>query len=106
MNIESKERISRIRDLNDAFRRTFSGGRVMMACGVDALPDMIKARALLLVSLFDRFSEGNDPHGSTTSEASTLPAARSFGRSTITVSGVSADRKIRVTRSEPRACSP
>ena len=63
MDIESKERISRIRDLNDAFRRTFIGGRVMITCGVDALPDLIKAKALQLVTVFDQFGEDNDPYG-------------------------------------------
>src|SRR5260370_40106232 len=63
MDIESKDRIARIRDLNDAFRRTFSGGRVMMTCGVDTLPDMVKAKALQLVATFDQFTEDNDPSG-------------------------------------------
>src|SRR5260370_5572562 len=63
MDIESKDRIARIRDLNDAFRRTFSGGRVMMTCGVDTLPDMVKAKVLQLVATFDQFTEDNDPHG-------------------------------------------
>jgi|SRR6266567_1320571 uncharacterized protein DUF3768 len=63
MDIERKDRITRLRDLNDAFRRTFSGGKVMMTCGVDALPDLIKARALQLVRIFDDFSEDNDPYG-------------------------------------------
>jgi hypothetical protein len=63
MDIESKERIARIRDLNDAFRRTFAGGRVMLTYGVDALPDAIKVKALQLVRIFDRFSEDNDPYG-------------------------------------------
>jgi len=63
MDIESKDRIARIRELNDAFRRAFSGGKVMMTCGVDALPDLIEARALQLVRIFDDFSEDNDPYG-------------------------------------------
>ena len=63
MDIESKERIARIRDLNDAFRRTFLGGRVMMTCGVDALPEPIKTKALQLVGVFDQFGEDNDPYG-------------------------------------------
>ena len=63
MDIESNERISRIRDLNDAFRRTFVGGRVMLTSGVADLPDMVKAAALHLVASFGKFTEDNDPHG-------------------------------------------
>jgi hypothetical protein len=63
MDMENKDRIARIRELNDAFRRTFSGGRVMLTSGVDALPVLIKARALQLARIFDDFSEDNDPHG-------------------------------------------
>lgn len=54
---------ARIRDLNDAFRRTFAGGKVMMTAGVNALPDMVKAEALKRTAAFDDFSEDNDPHG-------------------------------------------
>ena len=63
MDIESKDRIARIRELNDAFRRTFSGGRVMVTCGVADLPEMVKAKALQLVASFDEFTEDNDPSG-------------------------------------------
>ena len=54
MEIESQDRVARIRDLNDAFRRTFSGGKVMMTCGVAELPNMVKAKALQLVAAFDQ----------------------------------------------------
>ena len=54
---------TRIRELNDAFRRTFSGGKVMMTAGVYALPDMVKAAALQKAATFDEFTEDNDPHG-------------------------------------------
>jgi hypothetical protein len=47
-------------DLNDAFRRSFSGGKVTMTAGVYALPDMVKAAALQKAATFDEF---NDPHG-------------------------------------------
>ena len=63
MTTDTVDRTARIRDLNDAFRRTFSGGRVMMTCGVAELPDMVKANALLLVASFDQFTEDNDPRG-------------------------------------------
>lgn len=53
----------RIRELNDTFRKSFSGGKVMMTAGVDALPDMVKCAALHEVATFNAFNEDNDPHG-------------------------------------------
>jgi len=50
-------RTARIRDLNDAFRRTFSGGNVVMTAGVDELPDMVKAEALKRAATFSDFDE-------------------------------------------------
>ncbi len=52
----------RIRALNDQFRTTFRGGRVMMTAGVDALPPDVKAMAILRVATFSEFTEDNDPH--------------------------------------------
>lgn len=49
--------------LNDAFRKNFSGGKVMMTAGVDALPDMVKCGALHEVATFSGFNEDNDPYG-------------------------------------------
>jgi Protein of unknown function (DUF3768) len=53
----------RIRELNDAFRRTFRGGKVMMTSGVDELPDCVKADALVQVGRFSQFTTDNDLHG-------------------------------------------
>jgi hypothetical protein len=53
----------RIRDLNDAFRRSFCGGRVMMTCGVDALDDADRMALLAAVQSFDAFTADNDPYG-------------------------------------------
>ncbi len=53
----------RIRELNDAFRSTFGGGRVVMTSSVDELPPMVKAEALHKVATFTEFTEDNDPHG-------------------------------------------
>ncbi|BAR57691.1 MULTISPECIES: DUF3768 domain-containing protein [Bradyrhizobium] len=55
-------RNDRIRELNDAFRRTFRGGKVMMTSGVYELPDCVKAEALLQVARFSEFTADNDPH--------------------------------------------
>jgi hypothetical protein len=53
---------ARIRELNDAFRRSFSGGRVLLTRGVSLL-DEAEVRALLdAVRRFDAFSGDNDPH--------------------------------------------
>ena len=55
--------MNKIAHLNDEFRRSFSGGKVMMTSGVDALPAMVKAAVLQKVATFEEFTEGNDPHG-------------------------------------------
>src|SRR3984893_10441051 len=52
----------KIRALNDAFRRTMTGGRVVMTAGVDALPSDVKAMVIRRVATFSDFSADNDPH--------------------------------------------
>jgi hypothetical protein len=53
----------KIRELNDAFRSTMSGGRVMLTAGVDALPSDVKAMVIRRVATFSEFTPENDPHG-------------------------------------------
>jgi len=60
---KNAETTDRIRQLNDDFRRTFSGGKVVMTAGVNALPDADKAAVLRMVQAFDAFNRENDPHG-------------------------------------------
>ena len=43
---------ARIRELNDAFRRTLRGGRATMTSGVSELPDCVKAEAMMQVARF------------------------------------------------------
>jgi hypothetical protein len=62
MTTQTADRTARIRELNDAFRRTFSGGKVMTTCGVAGLPDMVKAAALCEVATYSAFTDDNDPH--------------------------------------------
>jgi len=57
------DKTDRIRELNDAFRTTFVGGKVMMTPGVAAMPADQLANALSAVRRFKDFDEGNDPHG-------------------------------------------
>ena len=48
---------TRIRDLNDAFRRTFVGGTVVITAGVEALPSNQRRSILAKVRAFDAFTE-------------------------------------------------
>ena len=52
-----------IRELNDQFRRSFIGGRVVMTQGVDALPSEAQSDLMSRVQQFSDFSADNDPHG-------------------------------------------
>ncbi len=61
--LESIEYAKRIAELNDRFRQTYWGGKVMTTCGVNALSEDITARLFRAVSEFDRFNWRNDPHG-------------------------------------------
>ena len=51
-----------IRNLNDALRKTFVGGAVMLTDGVAALPPEARAKLLQRVREFDDFDDGNDPY--------------------------------------------
>jgi Protein of unknown function (DUF3768) len=53
----------RIRELNDTLRTTFTGGRVLMTAGVNALSEVDKAAVLRKVQTFDGFNRDNDPYG-------------------------------------------
>ena len=57
------DKTATIQKLNDAFRTTFSGGKMVMTASVAALPEMVKSSALLKVAEFKDFTSDNDPHG-------------------------------------------
>jgi len=52
----------RIRELNDAFRQSFIGGRVLVTPGVRSLPLATNALLLERVRTFTQFNPDNDPH--------------------------------------------
>jgi hypothetical protein len=56
------EQTKRIRELNDSFRSTFTGGRVLTTIGIAALPSDVQAIIIRKVVTFSEFSEDNDPH--------------------------------------------
>jgi hypothetical protein len=51
-----------VRELNDALRRTFLGGEVMMTAGIAALADDMRGKVLEQVKTFDAFTPDNDPY--------------------------------------------
>jgi hypothetical protein len=63
MHPTTRDRAHRIRELNDAFRASFTGGKVMITAGVDAIAVDVKRAALAKVQTFDAFTKDNDPFG-------------------------------------------
>jgi hypothetical protein len=59
--VESKA--ARIRALNDTFRQTFIGGRVVITPGVQGLTPELQAELLGKVRGFTAFAASNDPYG-------------------------------------------
>ena len=51
-----------IKTLNDNFRQTFTGGRVMLTAGINAKSQDDIARILSKVRQFDHFTKDNDPY--------------------------------------------
>jgi hypothetical protein len=54
--------MSKISELNDQFRSTFTGGRVLMTPGVNALLPNTIAQAMAMTRGFTAFTPDNDPH--------------------------------------------
>ena len=52
-----------IRCLNDRFRRSLTGGRIMLTAGVQALPQERLAALLAKLKAFEAFTDDNDPYG-------------------------------------------
>lgn len=54
---------SKVQQLNDAFRKTLTGGQVCFTSGVAALGEIVTVKILALVQGFDVFTTDNDPYG-------------------------------------------
>jgi hypothetical protein len=54
--------MSAIARLNDEFRSTFEGGKVLMTASVNALPVELRSAALVTVQAFTVFTKDNDPY--------------------------------------------
>ena len=73
----------RIRTLNDAFRRTFVGGTVVITAGVEALPSTNAARSSRRCAPSTPSPTTTIPTANTTSARSTRAASAASGRSTM-----------------------
>ncbi len=64
MSLTDKKARERVRDLNDAFRKTLNPrlGRLLLTVGVSDLPRDVRAMAIRTVATFDAFDGDNDPH--------------------------------------------
>ena len=51
-----------IKTLNDNFRKSFSGGKVMLTCGIRAKSQKEVAEILNQVICFNNFTTANDPY--------------------------------------------
>lgn len=58
-----ENRTARIRELNDAFRQSGRGGRIVMTSGVQALGEGEQAALFAKIASYDDFTPNNDPHG-------------------------------------------
>ena len=53
---------ARIRQLNDDFRTTFCGGRVILTPGILSLTEVIRGEIVQRTMSFVDFNDANDPH--------------------------------------------
>ena len=57
------DKTDKIRALNDCFRRSLTGGRILVTRGVHALGPVRLQRLVNAVRTFNAFGPDNDPHG-------------------------------------------
>jgi len=65
MPLTENQTRERIRELNDAFRKTLNPmlGKALLTAGVSALPSDVRAMSIRKVATFDAFDGDNDPNG-------------------------------------------
>lgn len=75
---DAAKRAAAIRNKNDAFRKSFSGGRVLLTPGITNLSAEHQQTVVFAVQGFDDFSPENDPYGEHDFGAITLEDAVLF----------------------------
>lgn len=61
--LRKKTRKQIIAELNDRFRQTFEGGKVVMTVGIANLRESTRYRIIEAIRTFDDFTPDNDPYG-------------------------------------------
>ena len=61
--MNTKSRPAKIRELNDQFRKTGIGGRLMITAGIKAMGEKAVAEIIAKVRSFNQFTNDNDPYG-------------------------------------------
>ncbi|WP_246689423.1 DUF3768 domain-containing protein [Methylobacterium sp. WL19] len=69
---------NRVRPINDAFRRSFAGGHVMLSRGIASLPEEQRREAEATVQAFEAFSVADDPYNEHDFGAFDLAGPRCF----------------------------
>ena len=64
--------------LNDEFRATFDGGKVLVTAAVNALSVELRAAAIIAVQAFNVFTKDNDPYAEHDCAGFTLNGQRFF----------------------------
>lgn len=57
------KRQERTRDLNDSFRKTGTGGTIVITRGIQALEDQLKRSIINTIKAINEFTPDNDPYG-------------------------------------------
>jgi hypothetical protein len=63
INHEASRNATRIRELNDLLRATFTGGKVVITAAVAQLGDEARDQIFNAARTFNAFTRHNDPHG-------------------------------------------
>jgi hypothetical protein len=75
---DDKAQAHAIRTLKDAFRKSFTGGVVLLTAGIIAMATERQTAVLAAVQAFDDFNEDNDPWGEHDMAALTVDGERIF----------------------------
>ncbi len=60
--MNEKAMTAKIRQLNDQFRQTGRGGRIMLTSGIQALGQQATMEIMAKIRAFDKFTKDNDPY--------------------------------------------